>query len=170
MSYGTTGLLTMRCDPYGAESRISLLGGIYPESQVGRIMWHCKARARARYRMVCTGGMYGGRAAADGGLLPAYTCDGGHRGQVMPLCDDHVKSISRRQSGLCPACAFPPEARELQQALEARQADMHNAMSLGFLAAAAKMGGAMNDLQVRMNELSSAGVIHRCPLLLVEVS
>lgn len=167
---GGTGLLTARCDPYGAESSISLLGGIYPESQVGRIMWRCENRAEARYRMVCTGGMYGGRAAADGGLLPAYTCDGGHRGQPMPLCADHVKSMSGRQSDLCPACAFPPKARELADLLQVRQADMHQAFQLGMLGAAAKLGAAMEQLQAEMNELSLRGIVHRCPLLLLEVS
>lgn len=165
-----TGLLTARCDPYGAESRISLLGGIYPASQVGRIMWHCSNQAEGRFRMICTGGSYGGRAAADGGLVPAYVCDGGHRGQPMALCPDHVRSVSRRQAGLCPACAFPPAARELADALAARQADMHNAFSLGLLAAAAKLGGAIEQLQSAMDELSMQGIVHRCPLLLVEVS
>lgn len=165
-----SGLLTARCDPYGAESRISLLGGIYPEGQVGRIMWHCEARAAGRFRMVCTGGSYGGRTAADGGLVTAFVCDGGHRGQPMALCPDHVKSISRRQAGLCPACAFPPQARELAEALQARQADMHNAFAAGLLSAAAKLGAAMDQLQAQMNELSMRGIVHRCPLLLVEVS
>lgn len=165
-----TGLLTARCDPYGAESRISLLGGMFPENQVGRIMWHCSNPATARYRMVCTGGAYGGRAAADGGLVAAYLCDGGHRGQPMPLCDDHRRAIARRQAGFCPPCGFPPEARELAEALQARQADMMNAYSLGYLAAAAKLGAALEDLQGQMNELSATGRVHRCPLKLVEVS
>ena len=165
-----TGLLTARCDPYGAESGIRLLGGIFPESQVGRIMWHCSDPATARYRMTCLGGTYGTRIASDGGPVPGYTCDGGHRGQPMPLCDSHRKAIARRQSGLCPACAFPPHARELTEVLQARQADMHNAFSLGFLAAAAKLGAVVEDLQGQMTELYEQGIVHRCPLILIEVS
>lgn len=165
-----TGLLTARCDPYGAESRISLLGGLFPENQVGRIMWHCSRQAAARYRMVCTGGAYGGRSAADGGVVPGYLCDGGHRGQIMPLCDDHRGSIAKRQAGFCPPCGFPPEARQLAEAAQARQADMMNAFSLGYLSAAAQLGAALDDLRGQMTELYHAGRIHRCPLLLVEVS
>ena len=89
-----TGLLTDRCDPYGAESRIQLLGGIYPESHNGRIHWHCTKRAEARYRMICTGGEYGTRGKASdvgtfGTLVVGTTCPGGHQGQVRPLCTDH---------------------------------------------------------------------------------
>lgn len=170
MPTGNTGLLTARCDPYGAESTISLLGGMYPQNQVGRIMWHCEKAARARYRLICTGGTYGGRLAADGGLVAAYVCEGGHRGVVMPLCDDHVRSISRRQAELCPRCAFPPEVREVAAALQARQADMHSAFQLGYLVAAAKLGAAVEDLQAQMNDYSLRGIVHRCPLRMKEVS
>jgi hypothetical protein len=170
MPTGNTGLLTARCDPYGAESTVSLLGGIYPASQVGRIMWHCPKTAEGRYRLICTGGVYGGRLASDGGIVPAYMCEGGHRGVVMPLCRDHVRSIGKRQSELCPACAFPPAVREVAAALQARQADMHNAFSLGYLAAAAKLGAAVEDLQAQMNDFSLRGIVHRCPLEMKEVS
>jgi hypothetical protein len=168
---GNSGLLTARCDPYGAESQISLLGGIYGPEHVGRIMWHCPNRADAgRFRMICTGGTYGGRAAADGGIVPAYLCEGGHRGVVMPLCTDHRKSIARRQAELCPACAFPPGVRDVAAALQARQADMHNAFTAGLIVAAAKLGAAVEQLQAEMNDYSLRGIVHRCPLRLVEVS
>lgn len=165
-----TGLLTARCDPYGAESSIRLLGGMFPEDQVGRIKWHCQLPAEARYRMICTGGRYGVRVAPGSELEQAYICEGGHRGQIMPLCRSHRVSIGRRQAGLCPACAFPPAARDLTEALQARQADMHEAFRLGFLAAAARLGAAVEDLTNQMTEMSQRGLIHRCPLKLVEVS
>jgi hypothetical protein len=167
---GNTGLLTARCDPYGAESSIRLLGGMFPEDQVGRIKWHCQLPAVARFRMICTGGRYGTRVAPGGELEHGYICEGGHRGQPMALCADHRMSIGRRQAGLCPACAFPPAARTLTEALQARQADMHNAWTLGMLAAAAKLGAAVEDLTGQMTELSARGLIHKCPLKLVEVS
>lgn len=170
MMGANTGLLTARCDPYGAESSIRLLGGIFPEDQVGRIKWHCQARAVARYRMICEGGRYGARVAPGSEVEYGYLCEGGHRGQAMPLCDLHRKSIASRQAGLCPACAFPPAARELTELLQARQADMHSAFRLGYLAAAAKLGAAVADLTNQMTELSQRGLIHKCPLRLVEVS
>lgn len=164
------GLMVTRCDPYGAESRIRLLGGMAPDSQLGRIMWHCEAQAVGRFRMICTGGVYGERTAADGGQLPAYQCPGGHRGQPMPLCADHRRGIARRQAGLCPACAWPPRARELQEALERCQTDMRNAFQLGYIVAAARLGDTHQDLEAQLTEMAHRGQVHRCALRLVEVS
>jgi hypothetical protein len=87
---GNTGLLTQRCDPYGAESKIQLLGGMYDEKYRGTHMWYCREPSVGRFRMVCTGGNYGHRLAADAGLIAATHCDGGHEGQIMPLCRKHV--------------------------------------------------------------------------------
>ena len=165
-----TGLLTAICDPYGAESRIQLLGGIYPESHVGRIMWRCEKRAEARYRMICTGGEYGGRAAADGGLLPATICAGGHRGQVMPLCADHRKEIARRQAGACPACLYPPAGRALTEAIEANQRDLQVAELLQDWPNVARLTSRHEAMSGHMSEMMARGIIHKCPLRLVEVS
>jgi DNA-binding Lrp family transcriptional regulator len=43
-------------------------------------------------------------------------------------------------------------------------------MRAGYLRAAAELGAAVEDLRERMTELSDQGIIHRCPLQLVEVS
>lgn len=166
---GNTGLLTARCDPYGAESRIQLLGGIHPESHVGRIMWHCDRPAVARFRMVCQGGVYGQRVAADGGQLAAYTCPGGHRGQIMPLCKDHRVEIARRQAGLCPACAYPEQAREPAAQLEQVQRAMA-AVPPWDLPRRARLTSLHDQLAARMTELTQRGIVHRCPLKLIEVS
>lgn len=165
-----TGLLTARCDPFGAESRVQLLGGLYPESHVGKIMWHCSSRADGRWRMTCTGGAYGERRAPDGGLVAAYSCDGGHQGQVMPLCLAHVAMLRKRSAGLCPACAWPPKARALTEAMQARQGDIAEAARLGLYAAAARLQGTLEQLQAGMNEMVAAGLVHKCPLRLTEVS
>ncbi len=166
-----TGLLRQLCDPYGAESRIQLLGGMYPESHVGRIMWHCGKPADAgRFRMTCTGGAYGYRTTPGMGIVTAWQCPGGHKGQPMPLCVGHRRELARRQAGLCPACAWPPQARTLTEALERCQADMHQAMRLGYLVAAAKLGDTFADLTAQMNELNERGIVHRCPLRLEEIS
>lgn len=162
-----TGLLTARCDPYGAESQIKLLGGIYPESYNGRHHWYCSSQAVARFRMVCAGGAYGTRTAPDGGTVPAYTCDGGHRGQVMPLCASHRAEIQRRQSSLCPACAFPPEARALAGLLERLQRTIGATWDLSQRAA---LLSRHDQAAARMTELRDAGIIHNCSLRLIEVS
>lgn len=166
---GNTGLLTARCDPYGAESRIQLLGGIYPEDHTGRIMWHCDNLAQARYRMVCTGGEYGTRQAPDGGLVAAYHCDGGHKGQVMPLCKDHRREIARRQAGACPTCLYPAKARGIFAQLEQVQAQMSTpgVMNMRLLA---WLHSQSDQLMAAGDELIARGIVHKCPLRLVEVS
>lgn len=160
-------LIKQRCDPYGRESAIRLMGGIYPDSRISasaQVMGYCPRPAEGTYRMVCA-------------------C--GHRGQPMPLCGPglaqdargewyphpgHVASIQRRQADLCPPCAFPPVARELAEAMERRQADAYRATQLGHLRAAAQLGQAVEDMRAAMDELTALGIVHKCPLRLVEVS
>ena len=170
MSPGNTGLLTARCDPYGAESRIQLMGGLYPENMVGKIMWHCDEPATARYRMVCAGGTYGERTAPDGGQLAAYLCVGGHKGQVMPLCVSHRREIGKRQAGMCPRCANPEQLRPQIEQLEHLQRAMSQAESLGLWPQIARLHAAIMPLQDQMTDYFHRGIIHRCPLKLVEVS
>lgn len=164
-----TGLLTARCDPYGAESKIQLVGGIFPESMAGRIMWHCDNAAVARFRMTCQGGRYGQRIAPDGGLVPITICDGGHKGQAMPLCADHRVEIQRRQSDLCPRCAWPEEAVQLNQQITYLQNVMQRIHPLDMPKLAAVMAK-HDQLAARMTEMNEQGLIHKCPLRLVEVS
>lgn len=161
-----TGLLTARCDPYGAESQVQLLGGMYPESHKGRIMWHCSNQAQARYRMVCTGGEYGTRLA-PGGEVAGFHCEGGHRGQVMPLCKDHVREIQKRQSDLCPACAFPPQARQHQAEAEYAQAQLYHAWNFELMA---RWTSVLDQARAALDELNARGLVHKCPLKLIEVS
>jgi hypothetical protein len=170
-----TTLLTDRCDPYGAESQIQLLGGVYPESHNGRIHWHCEKRATARYRMICTGGEYGtrrktGDVGTFGTMVAGRVCPGGHRGQIMPLCLDHRREIARRQSEACPACLYPPAGRSLSEAIEANQRDWQMAMTLQDWPAIARLAARHEVLSASMSEMMAAGIIHKCPLNLVEVS
>lgn len=167
---GNTGLLTARCDPYGAESRIQLMGGLYPENMVGRIMWHCDEPAAARYRMRCVGGQYGERSSAGAGIVPAYMCPGGHKGQVMALCISHRKEIAKRQAGLCPRCANPEHLRPQIEALEGLQRAMSQAQTIGHWPAMARLTAQMEPLQEALTGYYHRGLIHRCPLQLVEVS
>jgi len=201
---GNTGLLTSRCDPFGAENqRPQVLGGVYGENMIGKIMWHCDRPAVGRYRMICRGGDYGHRAQADGGLIAAWHCDGGHKGQVMPLCTVHVRdfTVGPPKAGytrdlktpvgqiggtvaneLCPACAYPPEARTLTEVADRLQAEMSAIMAapihaLGLMTEMAKMGEKFARLEreqdkvrARLDELYRTGRVHKCPLELREVS
>jgi len=164
-----TGLLTARCDPFGAESDVRLLGGIYPQSHVGRIMWHCDNQAIARFRMICTGGGYGTRIAPDGGIVPQTICDGGHRGQPMPLCADHRVEIQRRQSDLCPRCAWPEEAIHLDRQITVIQEAMQHVHPLD-MPKLARLTSEHDQRAARMTEMAKLGIIHKCPLRLTEVS
>lgn len=167
-----TGLLTARCDPYGAESRIQLMGGLYPENHVGRIMWHCDNRAEARYRMTCTGGEYGSRIAPDGGTVAAFTCQGGHQGQVMALCTDHRREIARRQAEMCPRCAYPPRVAPLFKELEQVQMQLSALQQSLFMdfSAMARLSAKQDQLMAAGDDLIAQGIVHKCPLRLVEVS
>lgn len=188
---GNTGLLTQRCDPFGAESRILLAGGLHPENHVGKVMWHCPERAIARYRMICTGGTYGFRRSPGAGIVPAYHCPGGHKGQVMPLCLKHVRDFTTgpprpgftrdlrtpvgqvggtRATDLCPACAFPPEARVLSERADYLNQQMAKAQAYGLMTVFARLQADQDTVRARLDELNESGRIHKCPLILREVS
>jgi hypothetical protein len=193
-----TGLLTARCDPFGAESSVNLLGGMYDEKHRGKYMWHCKEPAIGRYRMICTGGDYGFRGANDGGLIRAHHCAGGHQGQVMTLCALHVRDFTvgpprpgftrdkmtpvgqvggTKANEMCPACMWPPEARtlqeqadSLQQAMSVLQYQMQFAGLLTVAPEFARLQARQDQVRARLDELHQSGRVHKCPLKLVEVS
>jgi hypothetical protein len=185
-----TGLLTQRCDPFGAESEIKLLGGMYPEAMNGKQHWFCKQPAAGRFRMICTGGDYGFRRGNDGGLVKATHCDGGHRGQIMPLCRSHVSEFSvgppppgfdksmrprgrvggTKANELCPACAFPPEARELTEKANHLQGRLSQLQAFGLMGEMARLQAEQDQVRARLDELHESGRIHKCPLILREVS
>jgi hypothetical protein len=187
-----TGLLTERCDPYGAESSIRLLGGTVPENQAGKYHWYCDERAESRFRLICRGGEYGERQAPDGGLVAAYHCPGGHRGPVMPLCKVHIREFTAgppapgydsayrpygqvggtKATELCPACAMPPPARVLQDKATALHQELSRWQMTGIIAGPVmrRIEGEMNQVAAAIDELRVQGIVHKCPLELVEVS
>ncbi len=186
-----TGLLTQRCDPFGAETQIRLLGGMYDERHRGAYMWHCKEPAIGRYRMICTGGNYGHQATPGQGLVAAYHCDGGHKGQVMPLCKKHVRDFTvgpprpgftadlktpvgqvggTKANEMCPACMWPPEARALQERADILQMELSRLQIHGLLGEFARVQAAQDQVRARLDELFASGRVHKCPLKLTEVS
>jgi len=192
---GNTGLITERCNAFGAErGGEQLLGGVYSDKYVGKYHWYCKEPAIGRYTMVCTGGDYGFRVQADGGLIKAYHCDGGHKGTPQPLCKIHVQhfTVGPPKAGytrdlktpvgqiggtvaneLCPACAYPPEARSLQERADYLQQQMSRIMVSPFLnnqAEFKRLEQAQDTVRARLDELNQTGRVHKCPLILREVS
>jgi hypothetical protein len=186
-------LLHERCDPFGAESSVRLAGGLFADNMVGKIMWHCAERAEARYRMICTGGDYGFTRSPGQGIIAAYHCPGGHKGQVMPLCPTHAREFTvgpprpgftadkrtpygqvggTKANEMCPACAAPPDARPLMTQAETLNQEMsvYMSMGLGMSPAFLRLQSQQDQVRAALDELHERGLIHKCPLKLVEVS
>jgi len=151
---GNTGLLSGYCTVFGDPDQgpKGLVGGLYGPEHNGDIHWYCKNHSIGRFRM---------------------TCRCGHRGQVMNVCADHAgpDGISKRMAGMCPPCAYPPEAAELDT--ESRVISTQLGLvppweSLGSLAI--RLRRRQEDIKVRMDELTEQGIIHICPLDLREVA
>ena len=177
-----------RCNPYGAESGgpRHVLGGLsgpgsartegmhLPEA-VAQGEWACSNRAEVRCRMYCR-------------------C--GHKGQVMELCSwhdetvfsaefvagttrqvsktvrtrGHFEEIQRRQSALCPACAYPPPFAELAKEVQGWQAVLGQYWAAGPRAwltpGAQSLRTRIDDAGKLMDQAIKAGIIHQCPLTL----
>jgi hypothetical protein len=193
---GNTGLLTERCDPYGAESSIKLMGGTIPENQVGKYHWYCRERATGRFRFYCKGGEYGFRRANDQGIVTAYQCPGGHTGVVMPLCRVHQRELSvgppkpgfdasyrpfgqvggTKANELCPACALgkgtghEQQIRDAMERANALQQQISTMMYIGLIGEVARLQSEQDKQRAILSEMHERGFTHRCPLILREVS
>jgi hypothetical protein len=149
----TGGLLQQRCDPYGAESRIKLMGGMYPESYNGPHHWFCPNAATHTVVM---------------------TCRNGHKGDPMPVCDSHHAEIQRRQAGTCLTCAHPPEARacvdDIERAMAAISDLLYQQRRHPLDPEVMVWQRQIERCRVRMNELNESGRTPRIPLTLTEIS
>lgn len=151
-----SGYLGTRCDPYGHESGgpQRLLGGMYGPEHEGPQKWFCENPATHRVRMHCT-------------LF-------GHTGPVMVLCDSHHAEIQRRQADLCTRCAYPPDARSVQERIEGAQAELQRLLqSEGRAWLDPKCSAARREIEagrVRMDELWQSGRIKKVGMVLVEVA
>lgn len=149
----STGFSVGRCDPYGHESGgpRHLLGGMYGPQFEGERKWFCENPATIRARMMCP-----------------Y----GHKGQEMKLCQAHAIEIQKRQSGLCPPCAWPPEALQWHEVIETLQNELQFLSMIGRWEtgeARLKRAG-VESAANRMTELYQNGTIKNSPLTLTEVS
>jgi hypothetical protein len=189
-----TAILTQRCDPFGIERERygeKLAGGIYSEASVGKYIWHCEEAVTGRYKFICRGGEYGFRRQNDGGVIAAYRCDGGHTGLPMCLCKIHVaemsagppppgwskdKKNSYGQIGgtvsneMCPRCIAPPQAREFMARADFLQSQLSAMVIHGILSRVVAIQSELDQVRARLDELHERGIIHKCPLRLVEVS
>jgi hypothetical protein len=88
----------------------------------------------------------------------------------MPLCYDHVRSLQFRQLDLCPRCAWPQEAINLNVWIEQNQQAFMAALRVGDRESADRFLGRVQAMTDRMTELWQSGVIRKNPLTLTEVS
>ena len=149
----STGYNVKRCNPYGHESGgpQRLLGGMYGPEFEGERKWVCENPAEVRARMMCARG---------------------HKGQVMDLCRQHAIEIQKRQSGLCPPCAWPPEAHIWHEVIEKTQNELAFLNQIGRWDSKEAMfkRAEVERASTRMTELYQSGVIQKNPLKLTEVS
>lgn len=139
------------CNPFGYEdSDVQVMGGIN-DPNAESYHWQCRNFAQGRYRMVCANG---------------------HAGYVR-LCYGHVWMLqhhhSRAKNGLCPRCAWPPRARELdEKANHLMQVIQH---PMVWPDERRRAASALEDVRREMDELRARGVISTgAPLRLEEVS
>jgi hypothetical protein len=191
-----TGLLTQQCDPFGIESSIRLMGGMYAEKFMGKHIWYCGRRAVSTHFFVCKGGNHGFRRANDGGLVQAYQCHGGHIGPPMPLCPGHIRELSQgpaapgwskdlrtsygqiggtKANEMCPACAFGrdvlgDEGKNLTALADELNQRMAQMQIFGLLSEFAKLEAQQKQVRARLDEYHERGIMHKCALKLVEVS
>jgi len=133
------------CDPFGYETDPRVMGGVHNAAHEKHV-WYCRNRADGRYRM---------------------TCVNGHTGTVR-LCYAHVQQISQRMSGLCPACAFPPAFRDLDETCQRLTGEWFT-MPPG--PKRAEVGRRLEELREMMQEMYARGEIRTgAPLTLTEVS
>lgn len=79
-------VLTTHCNIFGAESGGGrMLGGL--DDRKPSVQWFCPNVSVGRFRM---------------------TCEHGHKGQIMELCERHYRQFSGGAVQFCPRCNIPP--------------------------------------------------------------
>lgn len=133
------------CNPFGYEDdSVSVLGGTRDPNNES-YQWQCRNYANGRYWM---------------------TCVNGHKGRVT-LCYAHVWMIQQRMNGLCPRCALPPRARDLEEQANRIMRDWLNAWPDDR----ARMASRLEDIRRELDEMRERGTITTgAPLRLTEVS
>jgi hypothetical protein len=150
-----------RCNPFGYATDAGpkhLMGGMYGPEYAGK-------------QTLLADGIHGPAACPDRAeYRMRMVCPFDHRGPVMDLCARHVREITARMSGCCTACVWPPQAIELNEAINRIMPGVSAALMAGDRAAAGRLQSRVEDLGRQMDELRHQGIILKTPLRLVEVS
>jgi hypothetical protein len=133
------------CNPFGYEDdTMRVLGGTRDPGNES-YQWQCRNYANARYWMTCTAG---------------------HRGR-MTLCYGHAWQIGNRMAGLCPRCAMPPRARELEE----KANRLMRELPVAWPDERRRLAVALEDCRRELDEMRARGIISTgAPLKLTEVS
>jgi hypothetical protein len=150
-----------RCNPFGYATDAGpkhLMGGMYGPEYAGR-------------QTLLADGIHGPAACTERATRRArLICPFGHQGPIMDLCDRHARIIVSRMADCCTACVWPPEARELNEAIDRIQPQISEAIWHGDTATSGRLQARVADLGRQMDELRFRGIIRKVPLELVEVS
>ena len=147
-----TAIVSVRCDPFGHGTDRGprhLRGGLFGTAYEGPYNWQCASPSDGRFVM---------------------TCPYGHQGQPRHLCYAHVAMITKRMSGVCTACAMPPEARQLwedQQRYSAMAAAARHAEDITELR---RLLSKLDDLGRLSVEQVQRGIVRKVQMRLEEIS
>jgi len=150
-----------RCNPYGYATDAGpkhLMGGFYGPEYAGK---QVTLRDGIHGPAVC-------ERLAD--RRARLICQRGHAGPIMDLCARHAREIMDRMAQLCPRCAWPAEARGINDACDNLVAEIGQARLDRDMHRAGKLQAQLDDYARQMDELMFRGVIAKVPLTLVEVS
>lgn len=75
-----------------------------------------------------------------------------------------------RANESCPRCASPPAARMLEEQAEALHQQLSMMQILGLFPQIAKLSAALDGIRNQIDHLRMQGIVHKCPLILREVS
>lgn len=150
-----------KCNPYGYATDAGpkhLMGGFYGPEYAGD-------------QTVFADGIHGPAICErDADKRARMICEFGHEGPIMDLCQAHALELQARMSECCTRCVWPPEARELDEAMNRTMRSMADARDRHDLPTLNNLNSHLDDLRHEMDNLRDRGRIKKVPLKLVEIS
>jgi len=188
-------LLLERCNPYGAETGgpRRVMGGLYgpgsartlddtlPEN-VQQGEWVCPQQAQVHAFLICAHEHKGPVMALCSWHEEIVEHAEMVAGTTRKVADvvkvrGHYEEIQRRQAGACVRCLYPsvPGGRDFaaeHKQIEAIQGQLAYLNDVGawYSARAQGLRQRIEDIVATFDEANARGIIHRCPMRLIQVS
>jgi len=187
-------LLLERCNPYGAETGgpRRVMGGLYgpgsartpdmdlPEN-VAQGEWLCPQQAQVRAYLICRCGHRGQPMPLcswhDEIIEHGEMVAGSYRKVTsVARTRGHYEEIQRRQAGACVRCLYPSaggrDFAAAHKSIEAWQGELAYLHDIGawYSAQARRARQKIEDIVASFDEGIAQGIIHRCPMRLIQVS